>query len=197
MMYRIMSLLFILGLLASCGQQTNKSESAMKQEVMSISVSDFLSDASPFVDQTVDVRGRVVHVCRHGGQRLFIVGEDGENRIRITTGENIPEFDVSLEGENLQVTGTVKELIIDETYLAEWEAEVLEGNKNLRGEGHEGGVGHGENHGEIQESDLEKDQQVKDQLARIQQLRDEIAESDRDHLSDYWIETIEFNIVND
>ena len=197
-MYKIISLLFAMSLLFSCGQQTKKSDLVSQQEVLPLSVGDFLSDAGPFTDQTVKINGTVVHVCRHGGQRLFIVGEDGEKRIRITTGEDIPEFDVELEGVMIEVTGVVKELIIDETYLAEWEVEVTEGSKHDRGEGHEGGVGHGDDHGESAgEEAVEAEEQMTQQLARIQELRDEIAESGKDHLSDYWIETIEYKVIED
>jgi len=200
-MYRILGFLFALSLLVSCGQQTKKAEPASENGVISITVDDFLADASPYTGQKVDIQGRVVHVCRHGGQKLFIVGEDGEKRIRITTGKDIAEFDVALEGEKLGVVGIVNELIIDETYLAEWEADVMEGLKHDSGEGHEGRIGQGEGHGESQEEDLEAgadvEQQVKEQLARIQEIRDEIAESSKDHLSDYWIETVQYKIINE
>lgn len=148
MMTRIFSLSILLVLAVSCGQQTKKTTDLSELEVSEVSVEALLADASPFVEQPVSLKGTVVHVCRHGGQRLFLVGMDGEDRFRITVGENISEFDIELEGTVIEVNGIVKELIIDETYLAEWEAEVSEGSQHDRGEGHEGGVGHGDNHGE-------------------------------------------------
>jgi hypothetical protein len=198
-------LMFALGLLVSCGQGTKKNGTETEQEIMPIAVSDFLSDAAPFVDKNVNISGTVVHVCRHGGQRMFIVGENGEERIRITTGEDIAEFDIELEGEKVEVKGIVRELIIDETYLAEWEAELLEGSKQERGEGHEGGVGHGEHQGDATaessaENELqgtEAEEQLKNQLTQIQGVRDEIAASGEDHLSDYWIETLEFKVIEE
>ncbi len=230
-MNRIISLLFAISLLASCGQGPKKSGSDTDREIQPLTVSEFLSDAGPFVDRTVQVSGTVVHVCRHGGQRLFIIGEDGEERIRITTGDDIAEFDVELEGEKIEVTGIVRELIIDETYLAEWEAEITEGGKHDRGEGHEGGVGHGDDHGDGQdleegqaepgdmdetgsqdedgdhhasgdqkdsgETEDDPGQTAENQLARIQKIRDEIAASGKDHLSDFWIETIELKVIED
>lgn len=203
-MNRMISLLFTLSLLVSCGQVTNKKGSGTSQEIQPISVSEFLSDASPLADRTVSISGTVVHVCRHGGQRLFIVGEDGEERIRITTGEDIAEFDVELEGKTIEVTGVVKELVIDETYLAEWEADVLEGTTHDLGEGHEGGVGHGDSHEAVQDADHEGEENDADpeahkeeQLARIQQVRDEIAQSGKDHLTDYWIETLEYKVIEE
>ncbi len=198
-------LLLALSLLVSCGPGTKKNGTESEQEIIPLAVEEFLSDAGPFVDKNVNISGTVVHVCRHGGQRMFLVGENGEERIRITTGEDIAEFNIELEGESIEVKGIVKELIIDETYLAEWEAELLEGSKHERGEGHEGGVGHGDHHGddaaetssEEDHEDAEAEEQLKNQLANIQSVRDEIAVSGDDHLSDYWIETLEFVVIKE
>ncbi len=199
------SLSILLVLAVSCGQKSNKSANLPDLEISEVTVEELLADASPYVDRPIAIRGTVVHVCRHGGQRLFIVGEDGEDRFRITVGENISEFDIELEGTMIKVNGVVKELIIDETYLAKWEAEIDEGSEHSRGEGHEGGVGHGDDHGEGQDADSDSDlgegheteTQIASQLQRIQDVRDEIAASGKDHLSDYWIETIDFEVITE
>ena len=196
-MTRFFSLIILLVLTISCGQQSNKTTDLSELEISEVTVEALLADASSYVETPISIKGTVVHVCRHGGQRLFIVGEDGEERFRITVGENISEFDVELEGSIIEVNGIVKELIIDETYLAEWEAEVSEDSKHDRGEGHEGGVGHGDNHGEEADGEHDVAEQQAAQLKRIQAVRDEIAASGKDHLSDYWIETIEFKVITE
>jgi hypothetical protein len=150
-----------------------------------LTVDNFSEQMSENIGKEVTISGRVTHVCRHGGQRLFITGEDTSRTIRITTGENIPEFDIALEGNMIAVRGIVKELIIDETYLAEWEAEVADGTPKEQ-KGHEDGLD------EHQKKQAEAT--GVDPLATIQKLREDIAASGKDHLSDYWIETIEFNI---
>jgi len=204
MMTRLITFVTLLILVASCGNQAGKADT--KLDAPEITVADFLTQASPMVEQAVRVKGTVVHVCRHGGQRLFLTGEDSEDRVRITTGEDIAEFEVSLEGSQIEVVGVVKELIIDNTYLAEWEAEVMEGvTEHERGEGHEGGVGHMEHAGiaepnakaadELSE-DMETEAQKKTTLNQIQSIRDEIAASGNDHLSDYWIETVSFKVLD-
>ena len=191
-------MLILLVLASSCGQQNNKSTDLSALEVSEVTVEELLADASPFVEKPVTVKGTVVHVCRHGGQRLFVVGEDGEDRFRITVGENISEFDVELEGSKIEVNGIVRELIIDETYLAEWEAGLGEESEHDRGEGHEGGVGHGDDHGETPEAEENNaEAQMASQLQRIQDVRDEIAASGKDHLSDYWLETIKFKVITE
>jgi hypothetical protein len=189
----------LLLLLASCGNQDKQTDESISASETTVAA--LLADASPLANQTIKVKGTVVHVCRHGGQRLFIVGPDSEDRFRITTGEDIAEFKIDLEGSQIEVTGIVNELIIDETYLAEWESEVTDGaDEHARGEGHEGGVGHGEHtegesaeeeHSEVENSEAE----AAATLENIQSLRDEIIESGKDHLSDYWIETISFKVL--
>jgi hypothetical protein len=125
------------------------------------------------------------------------VDEDGSGRIRITTGNDIPEFSVELEGSSIRIEGNLRELIIDESYLAEWEAEVREGEVQHRGEGHEGGIGHGDDHSGDHSGDHEEGGgNVTAQLERIQEVREEIAASGKDHLSDYWIEALEYTVLD-
>jgi hypothetical protein len=201
-MKKFVILFLMTSLVLSCGQGKKESSTGQAGELQSITVIDFLNDAGAYVEKPVLIRGTVVHVCRHGGQRMFIIDENGEERVRITTGEDIPEFDIELEGEEVEVSGIVRELIIDETYLAEWEAEVLEGSKIERGEGHEGGVGHGDHHGDVIDpgeaaQPAEGEDELESQLDRIQSVREEIAQSGEDHLSDFWIETIAFRVLKD
>lgn len=176
----------ILLVIYSCSSISRKSGSEDKAlNLASLTVDNFSDSITGHIGDEVNITGRVTHVCRHGGQRLFITGEDTSKTIRITTGENIPEFDITLEGNMIVVRGIVKELIIDEAYLAEWEAQVGEGTKESKG--HEAGL---DEH-QKQETEVSG----ADPLASIQKLRDDIAASGKDHLSDYWIEAIEFKLA--
>jgi len=167
----------------SCSNLNRKpANENLSEDLSELTVDNFSDKIADFPGKEVTISGRVTHVCRHGGQRLFITGEDSSKTVRITTGENIPEFDIALEGSMIVVKGIVKELIIDETYLAEWEAEVTE-STSKESKGHQDGLD------EHQKQEVEAESG--DPLASIQKLRDDIAASGTDHLSDYWIETIE------
>jgi hypothetical protein len=138
------------------------------------------------------ISGMVTHVCRHGGQRLFITDTVTGQTVRITTGKDIPEFDISMEGSNIVVNGIVRELVIDETYLAEWEARTEEGTAAE----HLGG-GTGEHmsaqvtEDEARASEAEgAEEQKLAQMESIRQKREELAASGKDHLSEYWVEAI-------
>jgi hypothetical protein len=50
----------------------------------------------------------VTHVCRHGGQKCFILADDGETQIRIVPGGDIDEFKVELEGSIVAFKGTFR-----------------------------------------------------------------------------------------
>ena len=192
MICRVHTLVILLFLLVSCGGAPKNRDAAGEAEISRITVQGFLSDAGPLVEQPVRITGTVVHVCRYGGQRLFLVGEDSEDRVRITTGNDIAEFEVELEGSQVEVNGIARELIIDEIYLAEWEADVMQGTtEHARGECHEGGVGHPAQHeGDTEAADPAVQAQAT--IERIQSIREDIAASGKDHLSDYWIETVSF-----
>lgn len=182
----LLGLSILLLLVFSCSNLKQKTTDDNTSGNLSVlTVEEFQEVAPTIVDQEVSITGRVTHVCRHGGQRLFITGDSTDQTVRITTGENISEFDVALEGSIITVRGILKELIIDETYLAEWEMEVLEGTGG-EGSGHQAGLDeHQKQQAEMEEGDP---------LASIQSLRDEIAASGKDHLSDYWVETIELTV---
>lgn len=88
-----------------------------------MTVGELMEQAETLVDQTVMVEGTVTHVCKHGGKRLFIT--DGmDHEIKVESGENIAQFDATLEGSEVVVEAIVRELRIDEAYLQEWEAEL-------------------------------------------------------------------------
>lgn len=173
--------------ICSCSNLSRKSSSdSATLNLSDLTVDNFNDRISEYVGKEVTISGRVTHVCKHGGQRLFITGEDTSKTIRVTTGENIPEFEITLEGNMIIIKGIVKELIIDETYLSEWEAQVTEGASEET-KGHEAGL---DEH-QKQETEVSGE----DPLASIQKLRDDIVASGKDHLSDYWIETIEFSMA--
>ena len=106
-------------------------ENETAEEIVEVTVANFNEKAPELVNKKVKISGMVMHICQHGGKRMFIEDDTHTDRIKITAGENIPQFDLALEteGAEVEVIGEVEELIIDEEYLAEWEAE-LEAQKS-------------------------------------------------------------------
>jgi len=90
-----------------------------------LTVDEFEIKAADFADQEIVIEGTVHHVCKHGGERMFIMNDDPDVSVKIVPGENMANFDAELEGSDLIVTGLIAEdYIVDKEFLDEWEAEI-------------------------------------------------------------------------
>lgn len=68
----------------------------------------FQEYAAANVGTQVEIKGMVVHVCKHGGKKMFIIGEDPEKRVKITATDKVTVFDSNLEGNLIFVKGIVE-----------------------------------------------------------------------------------------
>jgi ribosomal protein S15P/S13E len=171
-------------LFSACNNTSVKEEQTQAnepQEIVQVTVEDFLDDPAGFVGKTITIEGTVVHTCKHGGKKMFIVGEESEDRVKITAGDDVPAFDSELEGSDVIVTGTVEEMKVDEAFLSNRENEIKTGGAEGEMKLHQGGQGH---EGEEEDADA--------QLEQINNLRQQLKESGKDHLSFYSIEAIEY-----
>jgi len=71
------------------------------------------------VGKEVEIKGMVVHVCKHGGKKLFIIGEDPEKRVKITTSDKVSVFEPELEGSTIMVKGIIEPIAEEELPEAE------------------------------------------------------------------------------
>ncbi|MCD6564356.1 MAG: hypothetical protein J7K53_00275 [Bacteroidales bacterium] len=174
-MRKVLFTLALSFILFSCGNNSQKTDTPVvtEKEAVKLTVSELLGNPDKYVDQKIIVNGIVDHVCKNGGKKMFILGVNPENRVKITTGENISVFDVELEGSDVTVEGIFTELRIDEEYLAKWEDELSQ-EKEEHGEHNESGKEHAEG------------------LDQITALRNQIKESGEDHISQYFVECISY-----
>lgn len=180
MLKRILLLSILPALLISCADSKKEKEDDNQTP---LKVEKFLEKQAEMVEKKVTLEGTVTHVCAHGGKKLFIMGSDPEKTVKITTGEGITKFDKELEGSDVLVSGVVKELKIDEAYLAEWEKELgIPDSTQIdtaQAEEHEaehkgGGQGDDFHHG--------------DGMAQINAMRKKLEKSEKGHLSFYSVE---------
>jgi len=118
-------LLVLIAFMAISCNQTAKSESESPEadkaeKIVSATILELLASPEEYQDKEVAVSGMVTHVCRHGGQKCFIVADDGETQIRIVPGEDIDEFKVEMEGSTIAFKGIFR------VQTAELTAEQLE-----------------------------------------------------------------------
>ncbi len=167
-------------LFASCGSAPENAASEAEAneiaETLEISVDEFWATPDDFVGKELAINGTVVHVCQHGGKRMFIVGADPDERLQVKTGDELAAFEIELEGSMVEVIGVLDELRITEEYLQDWENELKADNPESELKIHRGEEGH--EHGE-EEDDTQYEW---DQINRYREL---LAETEDDHLSFY------------
>jgi len=113
-MQRPILLLLIAIFALSCSQGGKKegvtSDAEKTEQIISASIVELLASPAEYQDKEVAVSGMVTHVCRHGGQKCFIVADDGETQIRIVPGGEIDEFKIDLEGSTVAFKGIFRVL---------------------------------------------------------------------------------------
>ena len=144
MIKRTLGIFIITTILFSCGNKTEKKEAVSEKEVAMITVDFLKTNIESFVDKDVVVAGIVNHVCSHGGKRMFMMGENPDLVIKVTPNDKIGVFEKELEGNLVFVTGVLKELRINEEYVANLEKEVEAGSDNEAIHDHSAGT-HDEN----------------------------------------------------
>jgi hypothetical protein len=201
MMKKLFLFAIVAVLFAACGNQPQKNADATQDtaqeevaELIKLAPSDFEAKAEELVGKHVNMEGTVVHVCSHGGKRMFIVDETSDARIKIEIEDESDDaaFQTELQGAVVSVEGIVSELRIDEAYLAEWvaeiEAAIAEGAEEEH-QDHEKGV-------HLGEEGHENSTQNED-LDRVASLREQIAESGSDHISFFSLTYVSHDILEE
>ncbi len=182
MIKKVLGLFVVIAVMASCASKEQKTEQANEQEIAKLTVDEVAGDMLSHVDKEIVIKGTVNHVCSHGGKRMFIMGENPDVAIRITPSKEIGVFEKELEGSHVMVTGVLKELRIDEAYVANLETEIAEGVDNEAFHDHSGGK-----HDETEEDKDEK-------KAQIEAMREKIATSESGYYSQFWVEASKFEV---
>lgn len=101
--------------LFSCGNQKNKKQTVVQAEpeVIVLTVDDLYKSATDLADKEIVVKGTVMHICKSGGERCFIMGSNEDVVIRIEAGEKIGAFDQELMGSDIEVVGILREVKTD------------------------------------------------------------------------------------
>ncbi len=182
MIKKILGLVVVATIIFSCGNKEQKKEADNNNEVVAVTVDEVLADMQSYVEKEITIIGTVNHVCAHGGKRMFIIGTDPDAAIKITPSDEIGVFETELVGSHILVSGTVKELRIDEAYVANLEKEIAEDSDSEAIHDHSGGE-----HDETEEVEDEK-------KAQIDAMKVKIAESGKDYYSQFWIEASKFEV---
>lgn len=103
----------------SCGnkQQKSSSDTTTEQATSSaLEIDSLLANAESLAGQEVTIEGVCTHTCKHGARKIFLMGSDDTQVIRVEAG-TLGAFDPKCVNSIVRVTGTLKEQRIDEAYL--------------------------------------------------------------------------------
>ena len=105
----------------ACGgkkaEETSGSNAAKETaKISAMQVDDVLAHADTLVGKTVTLEGVCTHICSHGGRKIFLMGSDDTQTIRIEGGR-IGKFAPECVNKVVTVEGIVREDRIDEEYL--------------------------------------------------------------------------------
>lgn len=89
------------------------------EKVKVVKPDNFQDLAADLVGKEVEIEGMVVHVCKHGGKKMFIIGENPDMRVKITASDKVSVFDTELEGSTVHVKGIVEPMEEAEVAAAE------------------------------------------------------------------------------
>ena len=117
--------------MTSCGGGKKQAQNA---EEVAMSIDEVMEKAADLVEQTIVLEGVCTHTCSHGAKKMFLVGSDDSKTLRIEAGE-LGAFDTKVVNNVVTVKGTLKEELIDEAYLQDWEARVKAQTEEKHGNG--------------------------------------------------------------
>ena len=107
----------------SCGGNSSTKAKTRQTEVArpaALEIDELLASADSLAGKTVTIEGVCTHTCRHGARKIFLMGSDDTQTVRVESGE-LGSFDPQCVNRIVRVTGTLDEQRVDEAYLAAWE----------------------------------------------------------------------------
>lgn len=113
--------------LSSCNSNTKSSEAKAGTEITKdsiLQVNTLLTGGDNYAGKNIVVEGICTHICKHGGGKMFLMGNTEGEVIRIESSEATGKFSPNVVNALVKVQGTLVEERIDEAYLQKWEEEL-------------------------------------------------------------------------
>lgn len=173
----------------SCGNKQQKQQDEASEQLSgAIDVDSLLAAADSLSGQEVTVEGVCTHICKHGGRKIFLMGSDDTQTIRIEAGK-VGKFDQKCVNSLVKVTGMLVEQRVDEAYLENWENQLKAATA--------------EKHGDSDATGCSTEKQARGETAntpeqRIADFRKKIAarkaRDGKEYLSFYYVEANNYEI---
>jgi hypothetical protein len=93
-----------------CGMQSKNQQKTEEKpvEAVVLTVDELYQNAAEMADKEVVVKGTVMHVCKQGGARCFLMGSNEDINIRVEAGEKIGAFTQEQMGSEVEIAGILK-----------------------------------------------------------------------------------------
>lgn len=175
----------------SCGskQKSTEKNETTEQTSGAMEIDDLLANAESLTDQEVIIEGVCTHACKHGATKIFLMGSDDTQTIRVEAAK-LGAFDTKCVNSIVRVTGKLKEQRVDEAYLQQWEAQLKAANAEKHGEG-EGEAGCTTEKKARGETANTPEARIADFRAKIAKRQ---AKTGKEYLSFYFMEATDYEI---
>lgn len=186
--FELLAVIMVAFALFSCDGKKNAEVEQEAPEAKVLQVDDALAKIDAMVGDTVEVEGVCMHLCRHSGRKMFLMGSDDTQVLRVESVELGEPFKQECLEHIVYVKGIVREERIDEDYLNEWEKELA--GMEQHGEGAEGC---GAEKQSRQETANTPEARIADFRAKIAERK---AKEGKAYLSFYHIDAVEYNVID-
>lgn len=191
--FKKVSVCLIAILMVACSGNGSKKEGAIARGSAEVQVEmssaldldELLKESNKYAGKEVTVEAVCTHICQHGGRKIFLMGSDDTQTIRVESGMD-KAFSADCVNNIVEVTGVLNEQRVTEGALQKWE-EQLQATA-AESATHAGCDSEKKARGETADSAEER---IKDFRARIAKRK---VEEGKDYLSFYFIEASSYEI---
>lgn len=172
---KYLSLLAMFVMMLSCN--SIQKEKVEKKEVAEIkqsalTIEQIMQTAADNVGKEVYFKGTVNHVCAHSGKRCILKTTDGKLSIRVEATGKLEGFTKELAGNDLLITGTLREKRLDTDYIDKWEEDV-----------------------KTKQVDEKDGEHCSSEMANIKEMRDWMKENNKNYYAIYYVDGTAYEIV--
>lgn len=169
------------------GEKNTTSQTVAETTPSIMEVDGLLAEADSLAGTEVTFQGVCTHTCKHGARKIFVMGSDDTQVIRVEAGK-LGAFSQDCVNNIVTITGILKEQRVDEAYLQNWEAQAKAQTAEQHGDSEAGCDTEKSARGETGNSVAER---IADFRRRI---AEENAKSGKNYLSFYYVEAVSYEI---
>ncbi|PKQ66108.1 hypothetical protein BZG01_12160 [Labilibaculum manganireducens] len=137
-----------------------------------VTIDQLMVNAEELVGKEVHFTGLVNHVCAHSGKRCILKNLEGNLSIRVEASGNLEGFDKEMAGQDITVSGILREKRLEEAAIDEWETEVKAKDASEDGGKH-----------------------CSSEMANIKEMRDWMKENNKNYYAIYYVDGNSYEVV--